>query len=161
MKEIPKLVKKHISNAEYYFDAANQFPSPTRDAVKVLLLLVSRENIRIAKQELNAWAQKNRVDRKLYKDHIYKLDGLPSCNSIGRIILGEPGTQAKTINYKSGQDLAKLYQICRYGSKGDSENLSSIFLTGWHIDDFESYLCREIRWTKESIEAYKKLLNCG
>jgi len=77
MKKIPKSVKDYISNAKYYLEAANQFPSPTRDAVKISLLLTARENIKIAEEELHTWAQGSKPTKDLYKSHYKKKSALP------------------------------------------------------------------------------------
>ena len=98
MKRIPKSVKEHISNARYHLEAANQFPSPIRDADKISLLLTARENIKIAEEELHAWAQGAKPTEDLYKSHAYKLRDVRDTYSIKRIILGKPGTPAK--NYE-------------------------------------------------------------
>lgn len=161
MKKIPKSVKEYISNARYYFEAANQFPSPTRDAVKILLLLTARENIKVAEEELHAWAQGSKPTKDLYKSHAYKLRDIRDSYSIDRIILGKRGTPAKTISYKSGTDFEKLHQICRYGLKGDSKDLSSIFARGWHSDAFERALISKINWEEMMVKIYEELPDYG
>ena len=157
MKKIPKSVKEHISNAHYYLKAANKFPSPTFDAVRISLLLTARENIKIAEEELHAWAQGSKPAKDLYKSHAYKLRDVRDSYSIDRIILGKPGTKAKTITYKSGKDFEKLYQICRYGLRGDSKQLDLIFKRGWNSDAFERALISKIKWEEAAIGMYENL----
>lgn len=161
MKKISASVKEHISNARYYLDAANKFPSPTRDAVRILLLLTARENIKIAEEELHAWAQGSKPTKDLYKSHAYKLRDVRDSYSIDRIILGTPGTPAKTVSYKSGADFEKLHQICRYGLKGNSKDLSSIFSQGWHSDAFERALISKIGWEEMMVKIYEGLPGYG
>lgn len=157
MRKIPTSIKDHISNAHYYLEAANKFPPPTRDAIHILLLLTAWENIQIAQEELSAWAQQTITSKKLYKSHAYKFE--KARKSITRIILGPPGTPARTIEYSSSTDFEKLILICRYGLKTGSKELANIFERGWHSDAFERSLINKIGWEEMMIEVYESLPN--
>ena len=123
--------------------------------------MTARENIKIAEEELHAWAQGSNPAKDLYKSHAYKLRDIRESHSIDRIILGPPGTSAKTVTYKSGADFEKLHQICRYGLKGSSKDLASVFTRGWHSDAFERSLINKIGWEDMMIKIYEKLPNYG
>lgn len=156
MRKIPISVKDHVSNARYYLKAASKFPSPTCDALHILLLLTAWENIQIAKEELSAWAQQTIPSKKLYKSHAYKFQ---KANPIIRIILGPPGTPAQTITYSSDTDFEKLISTCRYGAKTGSKELATLFERGWHSDAFERSLINKIGWEEMMIEVYESLPN--
>lgn len=155
MRKIPTSIKDHISNARYYLEAGDKFPSPTRDAVLILLLLTAWENIQIAKEELSAWAQKDIPSKKLYRDHAHKFGKASSL--ITRVILGPQGTPAKTETYSSGADFKRLLSLCRYGYKGDSRQLDSIFKRGWHLNSFRNSLIRRIEREEMMINIYEGL----
>lgn len=156
MRKVPTSIKDHVSNARYYLEAGDEFPSPTRDAVRILLLLTAWENIQIAKEELSAWARKDIPSEKLYKDHAYKFRKAPP-PLITRVISGPQGTPAKTKTYSSGADFRRLLSLCRYGHKTGSKQLGSIFKRGWHLSSFRNSLIRKIEWEEMMINAYEGL----
>lgn len=162
MEKIPKTVKEYISNARYYLEAANQFPSPTRDAVKIFLLLTARENIKLAEEELHAWARGSKPTKDLYMSHSYKLRDVGDSYSIDRIILEKPDSPVKTVSYKSGADFKKLHQICRYGlSSNDTKDIATIFSRGWHSEAFERSLISKINWEEMMVKIYESLPSYG
>ena len=157
MRKIPTSVKDHISNANYYLNAANKFPSPACDAVKILFLLTSWENIQTAEEELHSWAQRTTPAKELYKSHAYKFRNIGKSKSIDRIIVGSNG-KSKTITYHSGSDFQKLLFICRYGPREGSKDLGLLFGRGWFCDDFERSLVSKIKWEETSIKMFESLL---
>ncbi len=154
-------MKDHISNAQYYLQATNNFPSRKWDAIRILLLLIARENIKLAEEELHSWAQQTSPSKKPYKNHAYKLRDVRKSKSIDRIILGSPGTPAKILSYSSGNQLSKLLQICRYGPKTGAKELQSIFRQGWHSEDFQRALEIKIDWESMMVGIYEKLPDYG
>jgi GTPase Era involved in 16S rRNA processing len=160
MKKIPNSVKDYISNSNYYLEATKFFPSPTCDAVKILLLLTAWENIKIAEEELHSWAQQTKPAELLYKSHAYKFRDVRKSKSIDRIIILPSGT-AKTISYSTGTQFEKLFQICRYGLNGDKKELALIFKTGWFTDDFERFLISKIKWEEMMVKIYEELPDYG
>ncbi len=161
MKKIPSSVKDHISNTRYYIQAANSLPTRKWNAIRILLLLTARENIKIAEEELSAWAQKTLPTKKLYRDHAYKLRDVRKSKSIDRIILGSLGTPARTFSYSSGVQLAELLKICRYGHKTGTKKLESIFEQGWHSEDFQRALEIKMDWENMMVDIYEKLPGYG
>lgn len=130
MKKIPNSVEDHISNAQYYIQAANDLPPRKWSAVRILLLLTAQENVKLAEEELHSWAQGTPVAKRLYKSHSYKLRDIRKSKSIDRIILEPPSTTVKITSYYSGAQLAELLEICRYGPKTGSKDLQPILNKG-------------------------------
>lgn len=159
MEKIPQSVKDHISNAQTYLDAANKFPSPMSDAIQILLLLTAWENIKIAQEELSAWANKTEPSKKLYKSHAHKFKKMK--RPITRVILDKPGKPAQTINYVSERDFEKLLFITRYGPRTGSKNLTAMFEKGWHTDEFRNALINKIQWESTMVTAYEDLPDYG
>lgn len=154
MKKIPNSIYDHILNAHHYLKSANKFPYPSDDAVRMLLLLTAWENIKIAEEELSAWAQQTTPSKKLYRSHAYKFQ---KAQPIERIILGPRGTPAQTVTYSSDIDFEKLISICRYGPKTGSKDLTSIFERGWNLDTFQNSLISKINWEETAIKMYEGL----
>ena len=157
MRKIPTSVKDHISNANYYLEAANIVSHRTSAAVHILLL-TAWENIKIAEEELHSWAQKIPTANGLYKSHAYKFRNIRRSKSIDRIVVGPPGTQPQTTSYSTGTDFEKLLYICRYGPKGGSKELASIFGKGWFPDDFHRSLISKIKWEEAAVKMFESLL---
>ena len=153
MRKIPDSVRDHMSNARYYLEAASTFPYPTYIAVRILLILTAWEHIKIAEEELSAWARQTVPSRDLYKSHEYKFRELR--RPITRVIQGESGTPAKTIIYSSAADIHKLLSICRYGPRTGSKRLTSIFERGWHTDSFKRSLISKIEWEEMMVNIYE------
>ncbi len=159
MKKIPNLVRDHILNARYYFEAACEFPSPRRDGVKLSLLFTAWENIHIAEEELSAYIQNKTAHKDLYKTHQYKLEGIPPIDKITVEVVNGVG-KAKTITYSTGEQFSKLHQICRYGHKDGIKKLPLIFKKGWFLDDFENSLLGKIEWLETMVDkVYPELMN--
>lgn len=154
MRPIPNSVREHISNAEYYLEAAEKHPVPTRNAVYILLLLTGWENIALADAELGAWAKKDDVDKKMYKSHASKHKKTPE---IRRIILGPRGTKPKVVSYSTGRDFEKLRMACQFGSNTESVEVKEIFKSGWHLDGLRNKLIGEIKWIRILTGAYEIL----
>jgi hypothetical protein len=158
-KKIPNSIKDHISNAYYYLTGADMISETTHQGIRIFLLLTAWENIQLAEEELDTWAQKTRPTKELYKSHSYKLRKVREFNSIDRIILGPPGTPAQTIKYVTPHQLEQLLQICRYGFKTGTKELSSIFSKGWEVRDFQSSLLTKIIWEETMIKIYEDYFN--
>src|SRR3972149_7645369 len=93
-------IKDRISNARYFLEAADKHPSPTKDAVHILLLLIGWENIALAREELSAWANKSNIAKDIYKSHVKKLERLPG---VTRITIDKKGKPHEK-EYRSGKD---------------------------------------------------------
>lgn len=156
MRKIPKSIKEYTANARYYLESAKKFPTPTCDAVKILLLLTAKENIKIAEEMLSIWIRKDKQNKKLFKSHQYKFSG--SKHSIERIVFNKNAQQKETISYKTGHQFKELYQICKYGLKNGSKDISSIFKRGWDSESFEIGLYLNVKHMEEKLEEYEKLL---
>ena len=157
MTQIPKHIKDYASNANYYIEAAEKFTYPSHQAVR-LLLLTAWENIKIAEEELSGWAQKTLPSEKLYRSHEYKLRKSPL---IDNIIVKSTGI-AETTTYATDAQFKQLHQICRYGTKTGSKELSKIFKRGWFLDDFERSLVSKIKWEELMVNnVYPSLPNYG
>lgn len=154
MKPIPDSVEEHISNARYYLEAADMHPSPTQDAVHILLLLTGWENIAIADAELDAWASEEDVDKKIDKDHAHKFKDAPT---ITRVIVGQSDTKTRVINFSDGRSLAELRMACQYGSNTESKDVREIFKTGWQVDTFRNVLIGKIEWVEKMLKIYRQL----
>lgn len=152
MRLMPDSVREHISNAEYYLEAAEKHPVPTRNAVYILLLLIGWENIALADAELGAWAKKDDVDEKMYKSHASKHRKTPE---IRRIILGPLGTKPRIIRFSTGRDFEVLRTACQYGSNTEGKEVKEIFKSGWHLDRLRNKLIGEIKWIKTLTSAFE------
>lgn len=154
MKAIPDSVKAHISNARYYLEAADKHPSPTKDAVHILLLLTGWENIAIADEELSAWAREEEVDERLYKSHAVKYKKVPK---VTRIILGPSGTKPREITFSGGRNFEELRMACQYGSNTEGKEVRELFKKGWHLDGLRNGLIHRIGWVEMMVGIYEKL----
>lgn len=157
MPKVPTHIKDYISNADYHLGAELALPRREFAATHILSLLTAWENIKIAEEELHHWVWKTPVAKALHKSHAYKFRDIRKSKSIDRIILGKPGTKAKTISYSTDKEFEKLIELCRYGTSGGSKALKSIFEKGWHFDDFRNALITKIRWEKMMVEIYENL----
>lgn len=153
MKKMPNSIIEHILNAEYYREAADKHPAPTKDAVHILLLLIGWENIIVADEELKAWATEADVDEKVYKSHARKFRNIPE---VTRIIIGANG-KAKEVRFSSGRDFEELRMACQYGSNTETKEVRELFKTGWHLDRLRNGLISKIGWLKTMIAAYEAL----
>ena len=154
-RKITDSVYAHISNARYYLNAAQRLPSPISDGVRILLLLTSWENIKIAEEELHAWAQGSKPRVLIYKSHRLKFEDV--WKPIVRVILGPRGTPAKQVEYSTAKQLEKLLEVCRYGPKDGSRELAPYFERRWFTDGFQRGLESKIGWQETYIEAIKHL----
>ena len=158
MRSIPKSIKEHISNANYYFEAANRIPPRFFVAVRILLILTAWENVQIAEEELSAWAQRTKPTKKLYTSHAYKFRNVRKSKSIDKIVINSQG-KVDTTSYATDSDFEQLLQICRYGPKAGNKELGVVFKTGWFSDDFERVLASKIKWEENIVEMYENLLS--
>lgn len=152
--KVPKGIKVRIENAQYFLWCADALPPPTRNAAHILLLLIGWENVIIAQDELDAWIAKKKVDPKLYTDHTYKFT---KAGSITHIILGQNGTESKTVTYSSPGELKKLREYCQYGFGSDSKSVAESFGSTWHADIFRNRLISKIQWTGALVSAIENL----
>lgn len=152
--KVPSRIKERIKNAHYFLECADKLPPPTRNAAHILLLLIGWENIVIARDELHAWVDKKKVDRKLYRDHEHKFK---DAGSVDHIILGSKGSKTKTVTYSSPAELKKLREYCQYGFVSDSKNLAESFGSTWHADTFRNRLIGKIQWTGTLVSAIESL----
>lgn len=155
MKKIPKSILDHISNAKYYREAADKHPTPTQDAINILLLIIGWENIVIANEELKSWATNVKVAGSFYKSHSVKLKKIPQ---VTRIVLGPSGTKPVEINVSKGKDFEKLRMMCQYGSNTETKEVKELFKSGWHTDGLRNGLIAKIRWVEMLIEIYEDLI---
>jgi hypothetical protein len=155
MKQIPKSVDEHISNARYYLSAADKHPAPTQNAVLILLLLVAWENIVLADHDLSSWASETNTSPEMRKSHSAKLQKLPA---VTRIILDPKGSPSKEITFSTGHDFEELRKACQYGSNTESKDVQQIFKSGWHLDGLRNGLINKIEWTEMMLEIYRKEL---
>jgi hypothetical protein len=157
--KVPDEIKQFTSNARYYLEAADKFPSPTKDAAQILLLTISWENIIIADKKLHGRAVKEKIDPKLLRSHEAKLDEVSKDSHVLRVIVGPPGKgiPAKEIKYVTGAQLQKLREICQYGADNETHQLATLFHRGWHSDDFRRSLQNKIEWTEMNIRIYEEL----
>lgn len=151
--KVPNEIKQFTSNARYYLEAADKFPSPTKDAAQILLLTISWENIIIADQKFHSWAVNEKLDPKLLRSHEAKLDEMSKDSHVLRVIVSEPGKHipVKEIRYRTGLQLKTLREICQYGTNDETHELAKLFYRGWHSDDFRRSLQNKIEWTELSI----------
>lgn len=153
MKKMPNSIREHVLNAEYYLEAADKHPSPTKDAVHTLLLLTGWENIVIADEELKAWVKKDEVDDKVYKSHARKFRDIPE---VTRIIISPTG-KPKEVRFSTGRDFEALRMACQYGSNTETKDVRELFKSGWHLNKLRNGLISKIGWIKVIISAYEEL----
>ncbi|HET9174033.1 MAG TPA: hypothetical protein VFN56_01990 [Candidatus Saccharimonadales bacterium] len=156
---VPDEIRQFVSNARYYLEAADKFPSPTKDAAQILLLTISWENIIIADKKLHGWAVKEKLDPKLLRSHEAKLDEISKDSHILRVIVEQPGKHipVKKVKYETGAQLQKLREICQYGADDETHELATLFYRGWHSDSFRRSLHNKIEWTELTIRIYEEL----
>ena len=151
--KMPKSIREHTSNAEYYLSAANKHPTPTRNAVQILLLLIGWENIVIADEELNAWVRKEGVASAVYKSHARKLKDIPE---VIKVIINSNG-KGKKISFSSGRKFKKLRLMCQYGLNTGNKAVADLFKSGWHTDKLRNGLISKIGWLKVYITAVESM----
>jgi len=158
--KLPRQIKQYSSNAQYYLQAADKFPSPTKDAVQILLLITGWENIILAEEELLSSQLDRLINPKLKKDHAVKLDKVDKNSFVERIIVSPKGKKipAESIKYKTGQELKKLREICQYGLDNETFEVAELFRRHWFTDSLRNGLIQKIKWVNswvnyiESIE---------
>jgi len=149
MRKMPRSIKEHVSNAEYYREAANLYPPPTKNAIHLLLLLIGWENIVIADKELEAWAKNDTVNSQVYKSHAIKLDIVPE---VLRII-PQVGKSAVEKRYSGGSAFQDLRLVCQYGSNKEGKDVKKIFNSDWNLRPLERELINKINWVNVTIKA--------
>lgn len=156
---VPNAIKQFTSNARYYLEAADKFPSPTKDAAQILLLIIAWENVVLADKKIHSWAMSESTDPKLLRSHEVKLDAISKDGYVLRVITGIPGsgTLVKEISFKTGAELKKLREICQYGADDETHELAKLFHRGWHSDNFRRSLQNKIEWTEMMIGIYEGL----
>lgn len=152
--KVPKNVQTHISNARYYFNAAQRIPSPVADGARILLLLVAWENMHTAVAELRSYIWKTPLPKKLHKEHTAKLQEVR-----GPIIQLRPFGVGRFVEkaYLTPVELKKLLETCRYGPVGSLPDVAAHFARGWYTDEFEKDLDNKLRWLELELTIFQDI----
>ena len=142
VKKVPKHIRAKLDSSWNALIDSDSLPSSFKhNASRYLLLVISWELYQMANEEFSAWANKTTPDRRLLRDHGYKLRKSPNAKYI-KIVSGKPiETDHKTEDKKK-----ELREQLQYGS--NTQSREELFFRGWHFQTFRNTLIGNIKLLK-------------
>lgn len=146
-KRVPKHIRAKLDSAWNALIDSDSLPGAFKhNASRYLLLIIAWELYQMAAEEFSAWANKVSPDRRLLRDHGYKLRKSPNTKYI-KIVNGK----AMETDHKTEDEKKKLRELLQYGTSAQSRE--ELFIRGWHFDTFRNTLIGKIERLKGTFDA--------
>lgn len=150
ISKVPKPISVYLESAKSALYDSDSLPGALRhNATRYFLLHSAWELIQIADEKLSAWANKSNIDKRLLKDHGYKLRKSPLTTYI-KIVNGRP----EVTKYASEDEKKNLRKLLIYGRQDTSRE--ELFMSGWHFDNFRNSLIGRISFLEVVIKAVER-----